>query len=136
MKTYRLLKLNFVFFLIGQLILVALFISGCGVKNDYIMINYGPVVIPPKIDGADSVHLKVEAIDPLASKKEVHEEYGVELIKNVNKNYDAVVVAVAHEAYNNYSDSYFKSICKENSLIIDLKGIYRDKIKKMVYWSL
>jgi hypothetical protein len=71
MKTYRLLKLNFVFSLIGQLILVTLFISGCGVKNDYIMINYGPVVIPPKIDGADSVYLKIEAIDTRNEKDNV-----------------------------------------------------------------
>jgi hypothetical protein len=71
MEKYWLLKVKFVFFLIGKLILVSLFISGCGVKDDLIMINYGPIIVQSKIDGAESVNLKVEAIDARTEKGNV-----------------------------------------------------------------
>lgn len=68
MKKYWRLK---VFFLIGQLILTSMLLSGCGVKDDIIRINYGPVIVPAKIDGADSVHLKIEIIDTRTEKGNV-----------------------------------------------------------------
>jgi hypothetical protein len=71
MKKYRLFGAKFVFFLIGKLILVSLLISGCGVKDDIIRINYGPIIVQSKIDGAASVNLKVEAIDARIEKGNV-----------------------------------------------------------------
>lgn len=71
MKNYRILRTTFVFFLIGKLILVLLLISGCGVKDDIIRINYGPIIVQSKIDGAGDVNLKVEAIDARTEKGNV-----------------------------------------------------------------
>ena len=81
-----------------------------------------------------SVH--VEVVDPHASSEELMEEYGFGLIKEPGSGYDAVVVAVNHKDYVNLDENYFKSIMSDNPVLIDIKGIYRGKIKDMEYWSL
>jgi UDP-N-acetyl-D-galactosamine dehydrogenase len=47
-----------------------------------------------------------------------------------------VVLAVAHKAYQKFTEEYLLSIGRENALFADLKGIYRNKISKLKYWSL
>ncbi len=86
-------------------------------------------------------HLKshfihVDIIDPHADSHELKEEYGYGLVSELSSNYNVVIVAVAHKNYLNIDDNYFKSISAENGLIIDLKGIYRNKITSRNYWSL
>ena len=83
-----------------------------------------------------SYGLNVEAIDPHASSDEFKHEYGIELTSKVSNNYDAVIVAVNHKEYLNLNEEYFKSITSEKSVLVDVKGIYRNKIKEMTYWSL
>ncbi len=83
-----------------------------------------------------SYGLNVDAVDPHASSNEFKHEYGVELASKISNNYDAVIVAVNHKEYLNLDESYFKSITSENSVLVDVKGIYRNKIKEMTYWSL
>ncbi len=80
----------------------------------------------------------VDVTDPYADGKEVEEEYGFKLVTDVGKNYDAIVVAVNHEPYLDYSEEDFKNILKDNGkgILIDIKGIYRNKIKELTYWSL
>lgn len=81
-----------------------------------------------------SVH--VEVVDPHADSDELMQEYGFDLINEVGKGYDAVVVAVNHKDYLNLDESYFASLMNDNPVLIDIKGIYRGKIKNMDYWSL
>ena len=51
--------------------------------------------------------------------------------------YDAVIVAVNHKEYSSLNESYFKSLMRDDKgVIIDVKGIYRGKIKDLVYWGL
>ena len=64
------------------------------------------------------------------------EEYGIELIDEVKTKYDAIIVAVNHDKYLAYDDAYFDNITTENSILVDIKGIFRGKIKSLEYWSL
>jgi len=65
--------------------------------------------------------LQVDVFDPHAEPDDVHEEYGVSLIKAPNsKNYDAVVLAVAHKEFLSLD---IASLCKgKDSVIFDTKS--------------
>ena len=78
----------------------------------------------------------IDVIDPYASKSELQREYGIMLSDNSHDNYDAVVVAVAHDDYLDLDENYFRAILNNGGIIIDIKGIYRKKINDMTYWSL
>lgn len=78
----------------------------------------------------------VDVVDPYASPLAVEQEYGIELKKRPGKNYDAVVVAVAHKDYILLDENYFISLSSEKAVLGDIKGLYRHKIKNMIYWSL
>ena len=88
------------------------------------------------IDELQSYKVIVHTIDPKADPEEVRYEYGVELRKEIDNDYDAVIVAVSHDEYKNFDEDYFKSIIKEPGVLVDLKGIYLKKIKDLTYWSL
>jgi len=79
--------------------------------------------------------LNVDVVDPYADSEELHHEYGFKLTDGIGKDYDAVIVAVSHEAYTKLDDTYFASITKPNALVADLKGIYKGKIANRNYWS-
>lgn len=85
-----------------------------------------------------SYGVRVAVTDPYADSNEVEEEYGFRLTEQIDKSYDAIVVAVNHEPYMDYTEENFKSILKDNGqgILIDIKGIYRNKIKELTYWSL
>ena len=51
-------------------------------------------------------------------------------------NYDAVVVAVAHDAFRNLDEPYFKSLTCNEAVLVDVKGLYRHRIHELKYWSL
>ncbi|MBS1574830.1 MAG: nucleotide sugar dehydrogenase [Bacteroidetes bacterium] len=81
-------------------------------------------------------YLNVDVEDPYADSDELNHEYGFGLSEKISNDYDAIIVTVPHKEYQDLDDKYFASITKEDALIADLKGIYRDKIKKRNYWSL
>ncbi len=83
-----------------------------------------------------SFSLAVDVTDPLADSEELKEEYGFELVKEVGKNYDAVIVAVNHKEYEKHTEDYFASILTPKGVVVDVKGMYRNKINKFTYWSL
>jgi UDP-N-acetyl-D-galactosamine dehydrogenase len=80
--------------------------------------------------------LNVEVVDPYASPEEVREEYHFDLSATINPRYDCIIVAVNHEEYARLDEKYFRQICVNEALIVDLKGIFRGKIKELNYWSL
>ncbi len=84
----------------------------------------------------ESYKVIVDVVDPFASPEEVNDEYGINLAKEIKSGYDAVIVAVNHEQYANLDEDYFKSILSDNGVVIDVKGIYKNKIKELIYWSL
>lgn len=109
-------------------------VMGATFKEDVTDIRNSKVV--DIIKELKSYGLNVEVVDPHASSNEFKHEYGVELTAKTANNYDAVIVAVNHKEYVNLDENYFKSITSENGILVDVKGIYRNKIKDMTYWSL
>jgi UDP-N-acetyl-D-galactosamine dehydrogenase len=94
---------------------------------------------------ADLIHelkgysLKVDVIDPHADSDELQHEYGYTLTEKIDTHYQAIIVAVNHDKYANLEVAYFKELASENALIVDLKGIYRNKLQNvsgLKYWSL
>lgn len=83
-----------------------------------------------------SYGVSIDVVDPYASAAEVEHEYGFPLVSGPGGRYDAVIVAVAHKPYLELDEEYFLSITTDNPVLVDLKGIYRKKVKKMIYWSL
>jgi UDP-N-acetyl-D-galactosamine dehydrogenase len=84
----------------------------------------------------ESFGVHVDVIDPHASPEEVKHEYGYNLASKPNPKYDGVIVAVNHTEYENLPESYFEEIVDADGVFVDLKGIYRGKINKFLYWSL
>lgn len=80
--------------------------------------------------------LNVDVIDPHASSEGVKKYYGFSLVEKPEGKYDAVVAAVSHDEYVGLSDDFFKGIAKEDAVLVDVKGIYRNKIHSLDYWSL
>ena len=82
--------------------------------------------------------VNVDIVDPHADSNELHHEYGFRLTHtdDVRTDYDAVIVAVSHKSYAEKDEAYFKSITAENPVLVDIKGLYRGKMKDMQYWSL
>jgi UDP-N-acetyl-D-galactosamine dehydrogenase len=78
----------------------------------------------------------VDVIDPGASPEEVRHEYGITLKSQPSGKYDAVIVAVPHKAYKDLDEDYFRVLLNDNGILVDLKGLYRGKIKSLTYWSL
>ena len=91
---------------------------------------------------ADVVHelitygVHVDVTDPYADSVELKHEYGFGLTEKLGSNYDAVIVAVNHKPYLELDEEYFNSITSEKAILVDVKGIYRKKIKELSYWSL
>jgi UDP-N-acetyl-D-glucosamine/UDP-N-acetyl-D-galactosamine dehydrogenase len=84
-----------------------------------------------------SYGLSVDVVDPFASADEIKREYGLDLIESYGNDYDAVVVAVNHKPYLNLSEEDFRKMMKGNGkgILIDIKGIFRNNIKELTYWS-
>ncbi len=76
----------------------------------------------------EDYQLDVDVYDPWASPGEVKEEYGFDLLENLNpgeKKYDAILALVAH---NEFKEMDLKTLGKENAFIYDVKSIFpKDK---------
>jgi UDP-N-acetyl-D-glucosamine/UDP-N-acetyl-D-galactosamine dehydrogenase len=85
-----------------------------------------------------SYGVKVDVSDCYADSHEVEEEYGFKLVKEKANDYDAVVVAVNHTPYLKYTEEDFKKMMTNTKqpILVDIKGIYRNKMKDISYWSL
>jgi UDP-N-acetyl-D-glucosamine/UDP-N-acetyl-D-galactosamine dehydrogenase len=94
------------------------------------------------INELKSYEVDVDIVDPYANSEELMHEYGFGLVDGARdtvhgtRKYDAVVIAVAHKPYLDLDESYFKSIMGEKGVLVDVKGIYRKKVKELEYWSL
>jgi len=83
-----------------------------------------------------SIHVHIH--DPHASPNEVAHEYRLTLIDQLSNDYDAVILAVAHDEYKKLDADFFLSIMKESPILFDIKGIYpREHMEaRMTYWRL
>lgn len=109
-------------------------VMGSTFKEDVADIRNSKVV--DVIEELKSYSVNVEVTDAYAEKKEMEHEYGIKLVDKIDKDYDAVIVAVNHKKYLNLDENYFKSIMNENPILMDIKGMYRGKFNELEYWSL
>lgn len=85
------------------------------------------------MDYSVNVHLH----DPHASPNEVAHEYNLTLVDEPSSGYDAVIVAVAHDAYRHtYTPEHLRAICGPNPVLVDIKGIYPKEIEGFITWRL
>jgi len=82
-----------------------------------------------------SYGLTVDVVDPHADSDDLKHEYGFGLSK-MGKGYDGVIVAVNHKEYLKLDEAYFKKLLSNKGVLVDVKGIYRRRIKELSYWSL
>ncbi|KAF0126451.1 MAG: UDP-N-acetyl-D-galactosamine dehydrogenase [Elusimicrobia bacterium] len=84
--------------------------------------------------------LKVQVSDPLADPAEAEREYGVKLIPFEKlKQADAVVVAVAHQAYKVLPVSSLAALMGGKPVLVDVKSAYDPEAARaagLAYWSL
>jgi UDP-N-acetyl-D-glucosamine/UDP-N-acetyl-D-galactosamine dehydrogenase len=109
-------------------------IMGCTFKENVSDIRNSKVA--DVVKELQAYNVTVHVTDTHADSDELQHEYGFGLEKNISDDYDAVIVAVNHDAYSQYDEAYFKTITKSGALIVDLKGILRNKISELKYWSL
>ncbi len=110
-------------------------VMGATFKEDVSDIRNSKVI--DVINELKSFLVHVDILDPHASSIEMEKEYGVSLIEKANNDYDAIIVAVNHKEYNNMSEMNFKSLLKNGEgIFVDVKGIFKGKIKELEYWSL
>jgi len=82
-----------------------------------------------------SFGVKVDVIDPHADSQELKHEYGFGL-NRMGKGYDGVIVAVNHAEYKLLDQKFFNSILTKKGVLVDVKGMYKNKFKGLTYWSL
>ena len=69
--------------------------------------------------------MNIEVVDPYANKEETFNHYGLKIenkIENI-KQYEIIIVTVAHQYFLNFNFDFWKSLCKDEVIILDLKGI-------------
>ena len=109
-------------------------VMGATFKEDVSDIRNSKVV--DVIKEVQSYSCEVEVVDPHADSNELKEEYGFKLIDKPKGVYDAIIVAVNHKPYLAYDEDYYKSILTDQGILIDIKGIYKGKMKELDYWTL
>ena len=80
--------------------------------------------------------IQVDFVDLHADAGAVAREYGLQLKSDIGSGYDVIVLAVPHKAYCEFDEAYLKSITNAGALFADLKGIYRNLIREISYWTL
>lgn len=80
--------------------------------------------------------VQVDVADPYAIQEEVMHEYNISLKAKPDADYDAVVVAVAHNVYRKAKPEEFLPLMKEDPILVDLKGLYQKPPAALTYWRL
>jgi UDP-N-acetyl-D-galactosamine dehydrogenase len=83
-----------------------------------------------------SFSLQVDVVDPHANSQELKHEYGFSLCNSLRGDYDAIILCVSHREYCQLNEDYFLSLTTKPAVLVDIKGIYRNQIKNIEYWSL
>jgi UDP-N-acetyl-D-galactosamine dehydrogenase len=110
-------------------------VMGATFKEDVADIRNTKVI--DVIKELQSYQVSVDVIDPHASSDEMIHEYGIGLHVQPEGKYDAVIVAVNHKEYVDLDESTFKDLLIEGKgVFVDIKGIFRNKINELEYWSL
>ncbi len=110
-------------------------VMGATFKEDVSDIRNSKVI--DVVNELKSFQVNVDLIDPHASSEEMVHEYGIGLVESPSKDYDAIIVAVNHKEYMTMDETDFRALLKDDlGVFIDVKGIFKNKIKQLEYWSL
>lgn len=82
--------------------------------------------------------IKVTIYDPHADASEIEHEYQLKMSSAIGNDYDAVLIAVAHEEFRKTTINDYLAMMNENPILFDLKGIYdkEEFSKSLTYWRL
>jgi UDP-N-acetyl-D-galactosamine dehydrogenase len=110
-------------------------VMGATFKEDVSDIRNSKVI--DVVNELKSFMVHVDLLDPHASSEEMVHEYGIGLIQKPTNDYDAIIVAVNHKEYKALSETDFKGMLKDGEgVFVDVKGVFKGKIKELEYWSL
>ena len=110
-------------------------VMGATFKEDVSDIRNSKVI--DIINELKSFQVQVDLVDPHASSEDMKNEYGVSLTTNARSDYDAIIVAVNHKKYKSMTESDFRAMMKDDlGIFVDVKGVFKNEIKKLEYWSL
>lgn len=87
-------------------------------------------------DECKSFSMDVDMLDPWADAEEVFHEYKIKIIDQINKKYDALILAVGHQDFINETADVNINLLKKDGIIVDLKSIIQTKDPSVTYWSL
>jgi UDP-N-acetyl-D-glucosamine/UDP-N-acetyl-D-galactosamine dehydrogenase len=68
--------------------------------------------------------IKVDVHDPWVNQEEAREEYGITMVQDLKGRYDGIVFAVAHRQFQEMSMTQIRDLCKESSVLYDVKNIF------------
>jgi UDP-N-acetyl-D-galactosamine dehydrogenase len=95
-------------------------VMGITFKEDVADIRNSKVV--DLIHELEDYSVTIDVIDPHASVEEVKHEYEIDLKREPEGKYDAIIVAVGHKDYSAYTYEDMKSISRDEVMIFDIKG--------------
>ncbi|MBM3550034.1 MAG: nucleotide sugar dehydrogenase [Alphaproteobacteria bacterium] len=77
----------------------------------------------------ESLGAEVRVHDPLGDPAEAEDHYGLALGNDLgaHADFDAIVGAVAHDAYRGFTDADFARLLRAGGLVADIKGIWRGR---------
>ena len=121
-------------------VIKAIIASGKAVKNAKVLIlgitfkencpdirNTGVIGV---IDRLIDFGLNTTIYDPWANPEEVNDEYNLEVLNNVPKNnFEAIILAVAHDKYKEIDLDKLKS--SADSIVYDVKGFLNNYTHKL-----
>lgn len=76
------------------------------------------------ISELEEYNINVDIYDPWVSKEEAIEEYGLSLIEEPANDYEAVIVAVAHNEFIELGADGVRNLLKKDGLLYDLKSLF------------
>lgn len=80
--------------------------------------------------------VQVDVVDPLADAEALMIDYKIDLTEKPSGKYDAIMLAVAHAPFLEISNKLLQSWANLPSLLVDLKGIWKNQSQGFDYWSL
>ena len=79
------------------------------------------------VNGLNKNNCNVDVYDPWVNKEEANSEYDLKLISQPLKaKYDAVIFAVAHNEFKNFTRKKISSFCKNNFVLYDIKYLLNE----------
>jgi UDP-N-acetyl-D-galactosamine dehydrogenase len=79
------------------------------------------------VDELHEYNCEVSVFDPWVTAEAAQHEYGITPVSEpLNDNYDAIILAVAHEQFRSMGAPAIRKLCKSNSVIYDLKYVLTD----------